>query len=153
MAFNSFRSFRLELKLERFRFSEGSTIGRLLFGDFVLAYTLEPSLCSKDLINEDIYSVSFAETPEWSRFYGDVRYQYQVRLEDKNGRKGILFHIGNTSEDTEGCILVGDSYDNDFVYNSSSCYQDLVSFLRGFASFLGLGKSDVFKFTLVVTHK
>ena len=29
------------------------------------------------------------------------------RVQNVPGRSGILFHVGNTAEDTEGCILLG----------------------------------------------
>ena len=141
------------IKLERFLFTEKSTIGELSFNGIKIGYTLEPSVSSKDLIDEDTYSTSFAPTPSWSRFFGDDRYLYQIRLKDKNGRKGILVHIGNYPDDTQGCILVGTSYDCDALYCSTLCYEALVDFLHGFAVLTSLGESDVFDFTLVVTHK
>ena len=148
MQTNSFK-----IKLERFLYTKKSTIGVLTFNEIPIGYTLEPSVSSKDLIDEDIYSASIAPTPAWSRFSGDERYRYQIRLEDKNGRKGILIHIGNYSNDTQGCILVGTSHGRDFVRNSTICYESLVEFLHGFAVLSSLGESDTFYFTLVVTRK
>lgn len=33
-------------------------------------------------------------------------------VKDVPGRSGILFHPGNTVEDTKGCILLGESFDS-----------------------------------------
>ena len=141
------------IKLERFLFAENSTIGELSFNGFKIGYTLEPSISSKDLIDEDTYSASFAPTPTWSRFFGDKRYRYQIRLADKNGRKGILIHIGNTAKDTDGCILVGTSYVPDAVLNSAVCYENLVDFLHGLAVLSSAGKSEELHFPFVVTRR
>ncbi|TXH58989.1 MAG: hypothetical protein E6Q97_00840 [Desulfurellales bacterium] len=37
-------------------------------------------------------------------------------------RSGILFHIGNSVKDTEGCILLGNRLDEDQVLNSLSAF-------------------------------
>lgn len=142
-----------ELRIERFLFSKKSTIGVLSFNGIRIGYTLEPPVDSGKLIENDVYSASIAPTPSWSRFARDERYKYQIRLEDKNGRKGILIHIGNTSDDTEGCILVGHSYGHDSVCYSALCYEALVSFLLGFARLASFGQSDVFHFGITVVNK
>lgn len=142
-----------ELRIERFLFTKESTIGVLLFNGIRIGYTLEPSVDSGKLIENGSYSASFAPTPSWSRFAHDVRYRYQIRFEDKNGRKGILIHIGNTADDTEGCILVGHSYGRDRVFNSSLCYENLVSFLLGFARLASFGQSDDFHFGISIESK
>ena len=141
----------LELVIDRFLFSKCSTIGKLYVNGLFVGYTLEPSVDSKKLINEGTYTCTFSPTPEWSRFFGDERYGYQIRLEDKNGRKGILFHIGNYPQDTEGCILVGTSHGVDSVYNSTLCYESLVKFFLGLARLSSFGESDSLEFTLKVS--
>lgn len=141
------------LFVERFLFTKCSTIGKLYINDLFVGYTLEPSVHSKKLIDEDTYICAFSPTPEWSRFHGDERYGFQIRVEDKNGRKGILFHIGNYPQDTEGCILVGTSHGIDVVYNSTLCYESLVTFFFGLARLSSLGESDSFEFMLRVSSK
>lgn len=51
------------------------------------------------------------------------------RLLDVPGYEGILIHIGNTVEDTSGCILVGTEYFNGVLKNSATAFTSLMSVL------------------------
>lgn len=51
------------------------------------------------------------------------------RLLDVPGYEGILIHIGNTVEDTSGCILVGTEYSDGFLRNSATAFTSLMSVL------------------------
>lgn len=43
-----------------------------------------------------------------------------LQIMDVPGFAGIRIHAGNTSVDTEGCLLVGDTHGTDFIGNSRS---------------------------------
>lgn len=54
-------------------------------------------------INEDTYTVR----KELKSPHHDYPH---FRVEDKHGRSGVLWHVGNDFGDTEGCYLPGDSF-------------------------------------------
>lgn len=61
----------------------------------------------------------------WAKPYGGKL----PRLQNVKGYEGVLIHVGNKSEDTLGCILVGENKISNQVINSTSTFQDLMSIL------------------------
>jgi hypothetical protein len=63
------------------------------------------------------------------------RFGETFELRDVPGRTHILFHVGNTSRETEGCILVGRSFGTlggrAAVLSSALAFGDLMERLRG----------------------
>lgn len=51
------------------------------------------------------------------------------RLLDVSGFKGVLIHIGNSDEDTDGCILVGKNTSKGKVLNSTATFKRLYDVL------------------------
>ncbi len=62
-------------------------------------------------------------------------------VDDVPDRAGILFHVGNSTEDTEGCILVGKSFVSAYAIGSS---------VAGFERFMELLK-EVQSFPLIIS--
>ena len=96
---------KLLLKLIRIAYRDNCTLGALYDseGDMFLATLEEPNKGNQkgiSCIPEGIYNV----VPH----NGVVKNVY--RLENVPDRSGILIHIGNTTDDIEGCILVGLSH-------------------------------------------
>lgn len=58
---------------------------------------------------------------------------------DVPGRSHILFHSGNTIEDTEGCILIGEEFsgtwDAPMLVSSRRGFLELCAYLEGIAEF------------------
>ena len=52
------------------------------------------------------------------------------RLVSVKGYSGVLIHSGNTADDTEWCILVGENRERGKVLNSRATLESLLVFLR-----------------------
>lgn len=68
------------------------------------------------------YEVIWAYSPRFKR--------YTPRLLNVNSFDGILIHAGNTSKDTEGCILVGENKQVGRVINSRKTVNKLYPIIR-----------------------
>lgn len=96
----------MKLKLIRKWFTEDSTLGELYINDKFFCYTLE------DVVRENGDKVK-GKTAIWYGTY-NITIDYSNRFKkdmihilDVPMFEGIRIHAGNTDEDTEGCILVG----------------------------------------------
>jgi len=110
------------------------TIGLLKIQKKVICFTLEPP----DVLNKrNESSIPAQQYMVWrivSPRYGDC---FEVR--DVPGRSGILFHAGNTLQDTSGCILLGNQVGklkhNRAVLNSGQTYKQFMMLMSGHNAF------------------
>lgn len=94
----------MKLQLIRDQYKPDSTVGRLLVDGTFECFTLEDGIRTNKVhgrtaIPPGSYRVTVTPSP---RFKKDL-----PRLHDVPNFQGVLIHPGNTSADTEGCILVG----------------------------------------------
>ena len=108
---------KINLLLIRDTFTDNSTIGELFLNGEFMCDTLEnPELNNVrniSCIPEGSYSVRLRAAKE-----SNSRDYLHLLVKDVPNRDWILFHIGNTRQDTSGCILVGIGRKQDFVSNS-----------------------------------
>lgn len=131
--------------LQRYSDNRDSTLGLLLKivptgqGDKTVlqAYTLEDQfqltkVPKETRIPAGIYNVDIqkAETPKTLQYRAKFPW-FKNHLEIKNVENfvGVYIHIGNTDEDSEACILVGDNADNN-VIGPGSISNSTASFKR-----------------------
>ena len=107
----------INLLVIRDEFTDKSTIGKLFLNGEMFCYTLElPYLDNQRSIScipAGEYKVRLRTAKESS-----TRDYLHLLVQDVEGRSYILVHIGNFPKDTKGCILVGQSRQQDRVNNS-----------------------------------
>lgn len=121
----------MELKLNRIFLGSSATIGELLVNDKHLCDTLEDrvrpegeKVYGKTAIPEGTYEVKLTHSPRFKKILPEI-------LNVPNF-SGIRIHTGNSSKDTEGCILVGtwDGEKEDWVGSSKIAFDELMTLLE-----------------------
>lgn len=118
----------MKLRVQRFTRLPNCTIGYLYIDDVFFCYTLEDverdvKIHGKTAIPAGSYGVVIDHSP---RFKTDL-----PRLLNVPGFEGVRIHPGNKAEDTEGCILVGRSWDaSGCVTSSRDAFSALMETLR-----------------------
>jgi len=111
----------MELKLTRKEFTERSTIGELGVNGTFECFTLEDpvrpegvKIPGQTAIPEGTYPII-------------INFSYRFKrllplLKNVPGFDGVRIHVGNVPEDTEGCILVGESKGENIIYQSGRAF-------------------------------
>ena len=116
----------MKLKVIRFSSQKDSTSG-LLFdvtdGTKFLCYTLEDERREEKVVAETripagVYSILLREEGgfhgRYTKKYGDM-HKGMLHVQDVPNFKWILIHTGNTDEHTAGCLILGDSQENNVL--------------------------------------
>ena len=121
----------MELTLNRIFLGSSATIGELWVNDTHLCDTLEDrvrpegeKIYGKTAIPEGTYEVKLTHSPRFKKILPEI-------LNVPNF-SGIRIHTGNSSKDTEGCILVGtwDGEKEDWISDSRIAFEKLMSLLQ-----------------------
>lgn len=140
----------MELTLTRKYLKEEYTIGKLLINGKPFCDTLEDKVrdynkdgdlldkgetkvYGKTAIPYGRYQVAMnVISPKFSRksFYMEVCQGRLPRLVNVPHFEGILIHVGNTAEDSSGCILVGENRIKGGLVNSKNTFRKLYAELN-----------------------
>jgi Family of unknown function (DUF5675) len=127
------------LELKAFKKTDKSTISKLYVDGSFECYTLEDF----DRGIHDYHTLAFIE---YTKVHGKTaipegEYKVDITLSRRfgvmmpvllnvKGFEGIRIHPGNTEHNTEGCILPGSSFREDFVGGSKLAYEKLFTKLK-----------------------
>lgn len=124
----------MNLTLERKYLKENYTIGKLYIDGQFFCDTLEDTVRTTKIygktaipygtykINMDTVSPKFKDRA-WAKPYGGKL----PRLLNVPNYEGVLIHVGNTAEDTLGCILVGRNLVKGKLVQSTDIFNKLMS--------------------------
>jgi len=98
----------VNVRITREQFRPTSTIGRLFVESAFECFTLEDGVGARKIAGETAipagtYRVTIEHSPKFNAM--------MPRLHDVPGFIGILIHVGNTPTNTDGCILVGRTWE------------------------------------------
>jgi hypothetical protein len=110
------------MQLNRESFTDKSTIGELAVDGKFECYTLEDVVREEKIKGETAIP---AGTYEIAITYSNKFKKYLPLLMNVPNFEGVRIHPGNRPEDTEGCILVGQTKDDDFVGHSVAAFDNL----------------------------
>ena len=108
----------VNLLIIRETFTDKSTIGKLLVNGEYFCYTLELPYRDNQRRISCIPSGEYKVRLRLARESATRDYLHLL-VQDVPDRTYILFHRGNRPSHTKGCILVGQTYEQDFVGNST----------------------------------
>jgi len=115
----------MNLELKRLKLGDDYTIGRLSLDGRFLCYTLEDKV--REVIGESVSSWKVQDKTAIPKGVYPViitmSARFKIRLPllmNVPGFSGVRIHTGNSSKDTEGCILVGSTWDGSSGWIGSS---------------------------------
>lgn len=117
----------MKLLLNRESQTADATLGRLFAGNECLFYTVEDvqrstKIAGKTAIPCGRYKVVITFSNRFQK--------HLPLLLDVPGFTGVRIHSGNTSDDTEGCILIGTTRTKNGVGNSRLAMDDFIPRLK-----------------------
>ena len=129
----------LNLLVTRFKAYDLSVIGTLSVNGTQICYTLEEAWRNNQKGHSCVSLGTYSAFIRYTSSKSNREWCFQ--LNDANGRSAIQIHIGNKPSHTEGCVLVGTSYSENMVSNSTAAYQKLQDFVFG----AGFTRADIRK--------
>jgi hypothetical protein len=118
------------MQLNRKWFTDDSTIGELAIDGNFECYTLEDAVREEKIKGETAIP---AGTYEITITFSNKFQNYMPLLMNVPNYEGVRIHPGNCPDDTEGCILVGQTREEDFIGKSRKAYDCLFKKIRNAA--------------------
>jgi hypothetical protein len=126
----------MRLSIERLYKTPQSTCGKLAVNGVFECFTLELPIVDGlpgSAIPEGTYGIILAPSPKfehsndpWVQSFA----QKMPHLTNIPGRSLIMIHWGNTAENTEGCILVGQTHSENSIGSSRTAFEALYNKIK-----------------------
>lgn len=127
----------MKINLKRYSDNGESTLGLLFIDCKFVCYTIEDEARNKKVygetrIPEGVYKLGIRDVGGFHNRYlnkfGKDFHKGMIQIMQVPDFEYILLHIGNDDDDTAGCILVGDSANNNtiadgFISSSTNAYK------------------------------
>jgi hypothetical protein len=112
----------MQITVKRLHKTDTSTIGELSIDGLFECYTLEDverpvKIKNETAIPKGTYKVIINQSNRFKRLL--------PLLIDVPGFEGVRIHSGNSNHDTEGCILVGQSRNKNYIGQSRKAFEKL----------------------------
>lgn len=108
----------MNIEIVRFHRRETCTIGVVSINEEPIGFSLEDAVRAEKIPGETAIPPGMYEILPRTEGGMVQRYRakfgsehYMLELQDVPNYKYVYFHIGNTPRDTEGCILIANTYD------------------------------------------
>lgn len=126
----------MDITVKRFKSGRDSTLGLLAVDDRFLCFTCEDEYRAKKVVGETRipagrYRLELrSNSPMAKRYAEKFDFHYgMLWLRDVPNFKYVYIHVGNTDNDTDGCVLVGmhahQTHDGGRVLQSVNAYKKL----------------------------
>lgn len=122
----------MNLILKRIHFGDTFTVGKLYCNDKFICYTLEDKV--REIEGQPVSSWKVQNETAIPTGTYDVSITFSNRFQTRlpllaniDGFTGVRIHTGNSSKNTEGCLLVGMTWDgkSDWIGSSKVAYSIL----------------------------
>jgi hypothetical protein len=119
----------LVITVGRYDYSEDNTRGLLYAGGKFIGYTMEDPWNDNEKFESCIPNGEYKTEIRKSKDSPSRDYDHMI-LRDVPNRSYILWHVGNTEEHTEGCLLPGKTALEDMVGNSQKAFDELMELAK-----------------------
>jgi len=118
----------MQITIKRLHKTDTSTIGELLIDGLFECYTLEDvertvKIKNETAIPKGTYKVIINESNRFKRLL--------PLLLNVPNFEGVRIHSGNSNHDTEGCILVGQTIEANYIGQSRKAFDKLFKKMQG----------------------
>lgn len=124
----------MELVLKRIYKGEDYTIGELSINGTFFSHTLEDKVRLLNSYEDKVYGNTAIPIGRYKVILSYSNHFKCTMPEIVNVEffNGVRIHAGNTKEDTQGCLLVGEckNVKEGFIYNSKNTYKKLLKILH-----------------------